>query len=269
LRYDEKRKDQIAYTTPQRNSTRESTFSNTSHPPEHKHHTLQWNNNNNNNINEIMLERKIRYSCISVLFLATMQIISLSRCHSPFLDQTSSLLDHPLGDIYNVTTERSKRFVSSVAKPKFLSEKTLINYTLDRGFESISTPFFIEKRQVYEYLAYHNIPTDKKIIYFVTPTYMRPTQLVDMVRLSQTLQLDKVIYWVVIEDSPTGTVRMRDLLERSGLMFAHLSIETIQKPRVRGARQRNLGLDVIESVGIPGVAYFGDDDNAYDGTGIV
>ena len=39
------------------------------------------------------------------------------------------------------------------------------------------------------------------IIFVITPTYSRPTQMADMTRLSQTLSLVKDIIWMVIEDS--------------------------------------------------------------------
>ena len=39
------------------------------------------------------------------------------------------------------------------------------------------------------------------IIFVITPTYSRPTQMADMTRLSQTLSLVRDIFWIVSEDS--------------------------------------------------------------------
>ena len=42
---------------------------------------------------------------------------------------------------------------------------------------------------------------NRVIIFVITPTYTRPTQLADMTRLAQTLQLVPDIFWIVVEDS--------------------------------------------------------------------
>jgi UDP-N-acetyl-D-mannosaminuronate dehydrogenase len=39
------------------------------------------------------------------------------------------------------------------------------------------------------------------IIFVITPTYTRATQMPDMTRLSQTLRLVKDLFWIVVEDS--------------------------------------------------------------------
>ncbi|KAJ3112765.1 Galactosylgalactosylxylosylprotein 3-beta-glucuronosyltransferase 2 [Physocladia obscura] len=115
-------------------------------------------------------------------------------------------------------------------------------------------------------------------IFFVTPTYERPTQIADMVRLSQTLSHDPSIYWIVIEDRANCSMRVRWILERSGLHFAHLSVlspkpqpppdytnKTIPPNSIsRGVSQRNAALDLITAEKFTGVVYFGDDDNVYD-----
>jgi hypothetical protein len=72
----------------------------------------------------------------------------------------------------------------------------------------------------------------QRVLYVVTPTYTRPLQMVDMVRLKQTLQLaslvkHRYIYWIVIEDNTASsgacTRRIRNLLVDSGLDFAHVA----------------------------------------------
>lgn len=111
--------------------------------------------------------------------------------------------------------------------------------------------------------------TDDLLIYFITPTFKRPSQLVDLIRLSQTLMHDAAIYWIVVEDSEQCTQRVRDVLIRSKLLFAH--INALTPPQIKamevgpkGVAQRNAGLQVVEEIGMHGIVYFGDDDNAYD-----
>lgn len=122
-------------------------------------------------------------------------------------------------------------------------------------------------------------PDSPHTIYFITPTYYRPTQMVDLVRLSQTLSLSLrkdsrelyKIYWILVEDAAFCTSRVRHLLNRSGLPFAHLA--TRVPPEIRdsghryskGVAQRNAALELIITRDFnEGVVYFGDDDNAYD-----
>lgn len=42
---------------------------------------------------------------------------------------------------------------------------------------------------------------DRVIIFIITPTYTRPTQMPDMTRLAQTLRLVPDIFWIVAEDA--------------------------------------------------------------------
>jgi hypothetical protein len=153
-------------------------------------------------------------------------------------------------------------------KPVFRAP-TLVNYTQAEGYDPIASPYIMEAEMVSKYKSFYGIQ-EKPIVYFITPTYKRNTQLVDLVQLSQTLQHDNAVYWIIIEDAEFGSKRVRDLLERSGLMFAHVAIKSIQSSKhwnaPRGVLQPNLGIDTVESIDVPGVVYFGDDDNAYDGT---
>ncbi len=112
------------------------------------------------------------------------------------------------------------------------------------------------------------------LVFFITPTYKRVTQMADLLRLSYTLDHDHAVYWIVVEDSDTCTKRVRDLLDRSGILYAHRAVKSPPKVhklkgpsplQAKGVVQRNAGLDVVESLGLEGVLYFGDDDNAYDG----
>jgi hypothetical protein len=149
------------------------------------------------------------------------------------------------------------------------------NFTPDQGFDPVP-PMVLDEQSVYKHLEYYGLNKSQPIIYFITPTYKRTTQMVDLVRLSQALHMDVGIYWIVVEDSPNCTKRVRDVIDRVGLPYAHLAVPTnteiLQKGDMnhkphRGVDQRNLALDWVETISekLPGVVYFGDDDNAYDG----
>lgn len=61
-----------------------------------------------------------------------------------------------------------------------------------------------------------------KVIYIITPTYTRPTQMADMTRLAQTLMLVKDIFWIVVEDATELNAQVSDLLNRTNLPNVHL-----------------------------------------------
>ncbi|KAM9251703.1 galactosylgalactosylxylosylprotein 3-beta-glucuronosyltransferase 3 [Cariama cristata] len=113
-------------------------------------------------------------------------------------------------------------------------------------------------------------------IYVVTPTYARPVQKAELVRLSQTLLHVRALHWVVVEDSATPTELVGGLLAGSGVSFTHLNIETPPEHRrhpgdppwlrPRGVEQRNRALQWLRETRAPGesgVVYFADDDNTY------
>lgn len=123
----------------------------------------------------------------------------------------------------------------------------------------------------------------KRVIYIITPTHGRITQMVDLVRFQQTLQLvaavhHRHIYWIIVEDAEACSGKVRKMAEESGLPFAHKATFYKKKRRTlknknkkdkndpgphRGLLQRNLGLDIVLEVGKEGVVYFADDDNGY------
>lgn len=53
-------------------------------------------------------------------------------------------------------------------------------------------PSFVPNKPLYN---------DNVIIFLITPTYTRPTQMPDMTRLAQTLRLVPDIFWIVVEDA--------------------------------------------------------------------
>ncbi|XP_026545112.1 galactosylgalactosylxylosylprotein 3-beta-glucuronosyltransferase 3 [Notechis scutatus] len=114
------------------------------------------------------------------------------------------------------------------------------------------------------------------VIYVVTPTYARLVQKAELVRLSQTLMHVKNLHWIVVEDSPSKTQLVSELLLQSKLPFTHLHTETPKEHKrketdpnwlkPRGVEQRNLALQWLrEHRKLPdaGVVYFADDDNTY------
>ncbi|XP_070622266.1 galactosylgalactosylxylosylprotein 3-beta-glucuronosyltransferase 3 [Erythrolamprus reginae] len=114
------------------------------------------------------------------------------------------------------------------------------------------------------------------VIYVVTPTYVRLVQKAELVRLSQTLMHVKNLHWIVVEDSPSKTPLVSELLAQSKLPFTHLHTETPKEHqrketdpnwlKPRGVEQRNLALQWLRGhrrLPDAGVVYFADDDNTY------
>lgn len=116
------------------------------------------------------------------------------------------------------------------------------------------------------------------VIYVITPTYTRPVQKAELVRLANTFLHVVNLHWIVVEDCPRKTKLVANLLEKAGLNFTHLNIESPHNQKVgisrtpevtpRGTVQRNLGLrwlrDNLNASNPPeGVVYFADDDNTY------
>eukprot|EP00731_Ephydatia_muelleri_P008988 Em0004g1326a len=78
-------------------------------------------------------------------------------------------------------------------------------------------------------------------IYFITPTYSRITQKVDLTTLCQTLMLVPKLIWIVVEDSPNKTPMVTNLLTRCNVMSVHMNVES---PDTLAIEQRYLGLKV-------------------------
>ena len=108
-------------------------------------------------------------------------------------------------------------------------------------------------------------PDTNVTIYFITPTYSRLTQKVDLTSLCQTLMHVPTLVWIVIEDSPKKTPMVTSLLARCNVTSVHMNVES---PDDLAIEQRYLGLKWVKDTCKPpsckGVVYFGDDDNKYD-----
>ncbi len=123
------------------------------------------------------------------------------------------------------------------------------------------------------YETYHELP----VIYLVTPTHYRETQLADLTAVINTLWLVPKIFWIIIEDAPTKSYRIGKLLNNSKIEHVHLNVNTPDDMRIkpgekpwakpRGVLQRNEGLKWLRDNANEvkrGVLYFLDDDNTYD-----
>ncbi|KAJ8046127.1 Galactosylgalactosylxylosylprotein 3-beta-glucuronosyltransferase 1 [Holothuria leucospilota] len=113
-------------------------------------------------------------------------------------------------------------------------------------------------------------------IYAVTPTFSRPVQKAELVRLSSTFLHVKHFHWIVVEDCEVRTKLVANFLQGCGLNFTHLNVRTKQEYQLkktdpnwkqpRGVDQRNAGIQWLldNSKRLPtGVVYFADDDNTY------
>ncbi|KAL4705703.1 hypothetical protein ACJJTC_018776 [Scirpophaga incertulas] len=109
---------------------------------------------------------------------------------------------------------------------------------------------------------------DLQIIYYVTPTYPRPEQIPELIRLSHTLMHVPKIHWIVADDQVECSPQVLSVLRKSGLPFTHISSP---KPYLfrssnypRGVSNRRAAIDWIRKNALEGILYFGDDDNTVD-----
>jgi hypothetical protein len=120
------------------------------------------------------------------------------------------------------------------------------------------------------YENYDSLP----IIYIITPTYARFTQLADLNRLKNTLLHVPKIFWVIIEDGRNKSNRVSKFLNEANIAHVHLyeeSPKVVNKPdntswiKHKGVVQRNKAIKWLRNLNSDdGVVYFADDDNSYD-----
>lgn len=106
-------------------------------------------------------------------------------------------------------------------------------------------------------------------VYVVTPTYRRPTQMPDLLRVAQALMLATGVFWVLVEDATKPTEAVSRLLRDCGLPHVHLLGPCPPQLRLRtkgrGVSARRTALAWLQAnATLPGVLYFADDDNTYD-----
>lgn len=128
--------------------------------------------------------------------------------------------------------------------------------------------FVIENLLKYQH-TYETLP----LIFLVTPTYARCTQIADLTRLRNTLLHVPKILWILIEDSPNRTKLISKFLKESKIPYVHLNEETVVKPKPdksnwtkhKGTMQRNKAISWLRNSSYQnGVVYFADDDNVYN-----
>ena len=186
------------------------------------------------------------------------------------------LIEPAVNQMISTTTVLNKNdlFPSIRTKGVIPPSPLMANFKPEQGLESVAFRI-IDVPTVQAYLFHHfgAAANTTKLVYFVTPTHKRISQMADLIRLANTLDHDPAIYWIIVEDAKECSKRVRDVLDRTGLPYAHVAVPTPNHTVTRkgyipakGVEQRNVALDVIEYLGMEGVVYFGDDDNAYDGT---
>ena len=94
----------------------------------------------------------------------------------------------------------------------------------------------VQKRLIPDSTKQFNLSSSKEntiavshVIYIITPTYRRETQLPDLTRLAQTLMNVPGIHWIVIEDATEKGKVVTDVLVRSGLDYTHLNVPSDKK----------------------------------------
>ncbi|KAJ6224890.1 hypothetical protein RDWZM_003435 [Blomia tropicalis] len=113
---------------------------------------------------------------------------------------------------------------------------------------------------------------DDVIIFLITPTYTRPTQMPDMTRLGQTLRLVPNVFWIVVEDAHNQSKAVENLLRRTMIPYVHLlgprPPTHMDQRSGRGVSNRLKAFEWLRAnyggTNQKGVIYFADDDNAYD-----
>ena len=107
------------------------------------------------------------------------------------------------------------------------------------------------------------------LIYAITPTYYRITQMAELTRLSNTLRQVKRLHWIVVEDWKFTNHFIHDLLMDANMSFTYLAQRTRSSTSYfsKGTDQRNAALYWITHNHYwedEAVVYFADDDNTYD-----
>ncbi|VDN13000.1 unnamed protein product [Dibothriocephalus latus] len=105
-------------------------------------------------------------------------------------------------------------------------------------------------------------------IFIITPTYARPTQMPELVRLCNTFRLIRDIHWIIVEDAEYTSNEVAEFIARCQIPITQLHAKSPKTRRIRGSNQRNEAIrwvrKVTKSREMKGVVYFADDDNTYD-----
>ncbi|MDD5070157.1 MAG: glycosyltransferase family 43 protein [Candidatus Omnitrophica bacterium] len=99
----------------------------------------------------------------------------------------------------------------------------------------------------------------KKII-VITCTYERPLRSKFIKRCIECFQKVPELFWIVVEDAASPAIKIKELLEASGIKFEYLSIGPTAD---KGNSQKNLAIEYIRKKKLKGIVYIADDDNVY------
>lgn len=69
---------------------------------------------------------------------------------------------------------------------------------------------------------YQTIPNILPMLYVVTPTYTKPTQVPELLALANSLRNVQQVTWIIVEDRNETSLVVAQLLQRSQLPFVHL-----------------------------------------------
>ncbi|XP_045783871.1 galactosylgalactosylxylosylprotein 3-beta-glucuronosyltransferase S-like [Maniola jurtina] len=140
------------------------------------------------------------------------------------------------------------------------------------SFNQISIPLAVKNTVCYvnynDDRPHVNNSENLKMIYYVTPTYPRPEQVPELMRLAHTLMHVPRLHWIVADDQAVCSDRVLKILRQTGLPFTHISspkpfiYKTSNFPR--GVANRRAALEWLHENVSNGILYFGDDDNAVD-----
>lgn len=136
---------------------------------------------------------------------------------------------------------------------------------LSRQLKSLLSDQFLQENQTLKIDKDKDIP----LIYVITPTYYRETQMAEITRLSNTLRQVKRLHWVVVEDWKFTNHYIHEFLKDSNMSFTYMAQPKLAATSniSKGIDQRNAALHWItrnHNWAEPAVVYFADDDNSYD-----
>lgn len=61
------------------------------------------------------------------------------------------------------------------------------------------------------------------MVYVVTPTFLKPTQIAELTALANTLRNVQNVTWIVVEDSQQHTEAISTFLKKQGIPYVHLT----------------------------------------------
>jgi len=112
-------------------------------------------------------------------------------------------------------------------------------------------------------------------VFVITPTYARPVQQAELVRLLNCFRQVPNLHWIIVEDASSKSKLVTSILQEFPHNSTHLNILTPEHQKIqpkeawykkpRGVFQRNLALSWLRANtdGVQGIFYFADDDNTY------